>query len=58
MTHSLLDSEILPHPESVTAEPLTVGEIDALEPTLRARVWATIRVLREEHENELSQETT
>lgn len=31
-----------PHPSAYSAEPLTAAEIDKLEPTIRARVWATI----------------
>lgn len=45
---SLLDATISPPASAYGAEPLTVAEIDAHPDA--ARIWATIRALRAEHE--------
>lgn len=45
---SLLDDTISPPVSAYSAEPLSVEEIDAHPDA--ARIWATIRALRAEHE--------
>ena len=50
---SLLDDTISPPVSAYSAEPLSVEEIDAHPDA--ARIWATIRALRAEHEAAVEQ---